>query len=67
MQQPTNRELSVEERWLFAIQQLQNVCKLLDGDMTDSVLTNSKGECSRKFSIEFKDIFKVAEEEESAE
>ena len=57
MQQPTNRELSIEERWLFAIQQLQNVCKLLDGEMTDSTLVNSKGETSRKFSIEFQDVF----------
>ena len=57
MQQPTNRELSMEERWLFAIQQLQNVCKLLDGEMTDSTLVNSKGETSRKFSIEFQDVF----------
>ena len=57
MQQPTNREPSIEERWLFAIQQLQNVCKLLDGEMTDSTLVNSKGETSRKFSIEFQDVF----------
>ena len=55
-QQP-KRELSKDERWMFAIQQLQNVCKLLDGEMTDSTLVNSKGETSRKFSIEFQDVF----------
>ena len=66
MQQP-NRELSVEERWLYAIQHLKNACKLLEGEMTDSTLTNSKGESSRKFSIEFNDIFGITSAEESAE
>ena len=55
-QQP-KRELTKDERWLHAIQQLKNICQLLDGELTDSTLVNSKGETSRKFSIEFQDVF----------
>ena len=55
--------MTVDERWYFALTQVKNAAKLLGGELTQSTVSNSKGEQTLKLTIEYKDIH----EKENAE
>ena len=61
------REFSIEEKWLLAVQQLQNAAKHLDGKLTQYTCVDSTGKETSKFVIEFDFApFEVKVEEEES-
>ena len=50
----TNR-IGEVERKIFAQQQIENLCKLLDGESRLVTVVNSRGEATKRIVIEYKD------------
>ena len=47
--------MTPEEKWLMAVQQVQNVTNLLEGELSDVFVKHSSGRTTRRFVIEFTD------------